>query len=495
MRRKKEENPFKNDVKCHVKGFSAMYNIAPRQEQERTAVPSEVKSSLSLAQQLIAFVELLLIQAQPQSRQPCLRPQQRRGRRPTLPLEQIYLALIKGVICQAQHLSTIWRSLAVEPTGSFPAVQVTYEGLRKRLLSAGMAPLQQLFERLSLALAHWIEEQHPQMGALAAFAKAIVVLDETTLDALRRLTTDLRDVPKASAHLLAGKLAVLFDVRTQRWARVQFRADVLAGCSVGILLLLEGLAPGTLILADLGYFSFPWFDYLTQQGFYWVSRLKTGTTYQIVQVLAYDDQQGILDAIVWLGKYRANRAGAAVRLVIFCWHGLQYRYLTNVLDPALLPMQDIAQLYARRWDIELAFKLLKRELGLALWWGACPQLVLLQVWVALIVAQLLHALQWQVALHAEVDRFDISLPLLIELLPKRPPASLSIIDLMVERGRALGLIRPSSRTHAMVPQAQMQRLPALPAHPPRPRHARYEQRNGHPRTAPFVSHFLTQLLI
>jgi hypothetical protein len=84
--------------------------------------------------------------------------------------------------------------------------------------------------------------------------------------------------------------------------------------------------------------SFAWFDYLTGQGYFWVSRLKEKVTYEIIEVLAYDDHKGILDAIVWLGKYRADQAAHAVRLVIFSYEGTQYRYLSNVLDPRELSM-------------------------------------------------------------------------------------------------------------------------------------------------------------
>src|SRR2546430_13463638 len=68
---------------------------------------------------------------------------------------------------------------------------------------------------------------------------------------------------------------------------------------------------------------------------------------------------GVVDVIVWLGKYRADRAKYAVRLVQFYHHGRLHRYLTNVLDPQQLSLADIARLYARRWDIELAFGVLK----------------------------------------------------------------------------------------------------------------------------------------
>jgi hypothetical protein len=410
-------------------------------------------------------------------------------------LPQLYLALLLGVLRQTPHLSTIWRRLYLEEIGTFAPVQVTYEAVRKRLLSAGTTALQQLFALVCQGLARWSQAQHPSALSLAPFATQVVALDESTFDRLRRLTTDLRDLPKGDPHLLPGKLAGLFDLRLQRWVRVQFRADVLASCNTGLLLLLEGLAPGSLILADLGYFSFAWFDYLTGQGYWWVSRCKEGVSYELKEVLAYDDHTGLLDAIIWLGTYRADRAAYPVRLVSFCFHGTQYRYLTNVLSPTQLSLHDIAQLYARRWDIELAFKLLKCELGLHLWWGARPELVLIQLWIALILAQLLHALQVQIALQAEVDPFDVSLHVLVEVLTMRPAGPTPLIERLVQDGRALGLIRPSSRLRVVVPEIEPHMLCPPPARTNLVRHARYAQRNPHPRPAPFVSRFRTQLLI
>ena len=38
-------------------------------------------------------------------------------------------------------------------------------------------------------------------------------------------------------------------------------------------------------------------------------------------------------------------------------------YLTNVCDPQVLSLGEVAQLYARRWDIEMAFRLRKRVSG------------------------------------------------------------------------------------------------------------------------------------
>ena len=477
------------------KGYPKMDDKAVPLVQTSACATSVPALAPGLAQQIVAFLQWALCQWPPEGTEVAVVGKRKRGAPAKLPLEQLWLALLIGVIGQAKHLSTIWRKLCLEPTGTFPAVLLTYEAVRKRLLAAGTEPLQHLFERLSQALAHWSVMRQPCALSLAAFAPQVVALDETTLDRLRRLTADLRELPAGDPHLLPGKLAGLFDLRLQRWVRVQFRADVLASCNVGILLLLEGLVPGSLILADLGYFSFPWFDYLSGQGYWWVSRLKERTTYQIQEVLAYDDRLGMLDAIVWLGKYRADRAAYAVRLVIFCFHGKQYRYLTNVLDPKQLSMREIAQLYSRRWDIELAFKLLKDELGLHLWWGARPELVMIQLWVALILAQILHALHLQMALQAEVEPFDISMHLLIELLPITPAGPTPIVERLVAHGRLLGLIRPATRTQIVLPDITPSLHRPVAAPTDLRRAARYAQHTSHPRTQPFLSHFLTQLLI
>jgi len=468
---------------------SALTSIA-----EDLTLPQITPRSPSLAQQLISLLQQVLVLAQHDSQ--VLAPQsRRRGRPPTLCLQHLSLALLLGVLEGARHLSTIWRRLSVEPIGTFAPVQLTYEAVRKRLLIRGTDALEHLFEKVSQGLAHWSQSQLPSACSLAPFAPQVVALDESTLDRLRRLTSELRHVPNGDPHLLPGKLACLFDLRRQHWVRVQFRADVLAACNTSILLLLEGLAPGSLLLADLGYFSFPWFDYLTGQGYFWVSRLKDTVSYDLREVFAYDDGTGLLDAVIWLGKYRANRAAHAVRLVCFTWRGTRYRYLTNVLSPSQLSMHDIAQLYARRWDIEMAFKLLKCELGLHLWWGARPELVLTQLWVALILAQLLHALQVHLALRAEVDPSEVSMHLLVELLGTTPAGPTPMLERLVQQGRALGLIRPSRRLRVEVPPIEPHMLSRPPEVQDLRRHARYAPPKDPPRPAPFVSPFRTQLLI
>jgi hypothetical protein len=245
-------------VNISLKGFPVMHDTKLPQAQAEGYLPQFQPRSASLAQQLVHLLQqvLVLSPASHDLQEPSHHP---RGRPPRLSLPHLYLALLMGVLRQTPHLSTIWRHLSLEEIGTFAPVRQTYEAVRKRLLSAGTSVLQQLFETVSQALST-LSPTPPSALDLAPFAPQVVALDESTLDHVRRLTADLRELPNGDPHLLPGKLAGLFDLRRQCWMRLQFRADVLAHCSTALLLLLEGLPPGSLLLADLGYFSFPWFD-------------------------------------------------------------------------------------------------------------------------------------------------------------------------------------------------------------------------------------------
>jgi len=67
-------------------------------------------------------------------------------------------------------------------------------------------------------------------------------------------------------------------------------------------------------LADLGYYGFARFDWLAEHGYLWVSRLR-GRTSSILKHTCYN-QENASDQIVFLAKYRADRASRAVRLVM-----------------------------------------------------------------------------------------------------------------------------------------------------------------------------------
>ena len=146
-----------------------------------------------------------------------------------------------------------------------------------------------------------------------------------------------------------------------------------------------------------------------------------------------------------------------------------------------LPL-DIARLYARRWDIELAFKLVKRELGLHLLWSAKTTIVLQQVWAVLIIAQIVQALRLEVAARAGVDFFDVSLPLLLRYLPQFARAGQDPIAVIVATGGGAGLFRPARRVRIQAPTLAPDQLLPAPPHLVLVRTPRYASKDCGPRS-------------
>src|SRR5207249_1094145 len=157
----------------------------------------------------------------------------------------------------------------------------------------------------------------------------------------------------------------------------------------------------------------------------------------------------------------ASRTGLArfpVRLVSY-WHAGQRRsYLTNVADPHLLSVSMIARLYARRWDIELAFRTLKDHLGLKWLWSASWEVICVQIWATACLAQLFTAYQVQIAAQADVDVFDVSLALLIRHIPRLLAQGRDPVRTIGNDGRAMKIIRPSTRTRPHVPAIPVEAL-------------------------------------
>jgi Transposase DDE domain len=288
-------------------------------------------------------------------------------------------------------------------------------------------------------------EQHlPTTGRdLAAFAREVLILDESTLDQMKRWLPHLRGLPSGHDGLLPGRLAGLFDVRTQLWRRFAVLDDAKANCKVHAREMLSGLSQGVLFLFDAGYFAFEWFDELTAAGHWWISRRMSSVSFPIIHIFVQAD--GLLDALVWMGESRTNRAGEAVRLIQYRWKGQWYSHLTNVLDPLLLSAADVSRLSARRWDIELAFRLLKDHLHLNLLWSAKWNVIGTQVWACLTLAQLFHGLQMQLAQQADVQPFDGSMALLVRQVPRLLTHGLAPVPRLLQYGRAMGIIRASTR--------------------------------------------------
>jgi hypothetical protein len=151
---------------------------------------------------------------------------------------------------------------------------------------------------------------------------------------------------------------------------------------------------GSIVVIDRGFIDYKLFAKWTDQGVYFVTRLKDNADF-----LAYDnrpvpqngpircDQIGMLNAFVAGGWWRRELR------VITLWdeqNQRQIRLLTNHLGFAA---STIAAIYKERWQIEIFFKTLKQNLKIKTFVGSSPNAVRTQIWTALIALLLIKILQ------------------------------------------------------------------------------------------------------
>src|SRR2546425_6925064 len=402
---------------------------------------------------------------------------QRPGRPPTLSGLHLCLGVLLCGLGGFGSQLAFWRMLCLQPIGPFAPVHLSDQAVYNRLeRAAGL--MEQLFVQVSGWMRQYLDGL--QDRTLAPFASQVLALDESTLDAVGRWLPELRGVLGGEASLLAGRISALFDVRLQQWVRVELLQEASGNCKQHAREMIAELLAGTLLLFDRGYLSFPWFDTLTEQGLWWISRYANEVSYQVRHILYQGD--GVLDALVYLGRHRADQAKYAVRLVQFYHQGHWHRYLTNVLDPQQLSLAEIVRLYGRRWDIELAFGVLKEHLAVSQLWSAKWSVIQVQIWAALLLAQLFHGMQMQLAVAEGVEPFDVSIDLLVEVVPQLLRQGIAPLPYLGRFGRELGVIRPSSRLKVEVPFVDATWIIPAPPEAAQPRQkARYAQRKCQPR--------------
>lgn len=153
---------------------------------------------------------------------------------------------------------------------------------------------------------------------------------------------------------------------------------------------------GATYVFDLGYYDYAWWAELDAKGCRLVTRLKRNTPLTISETRAVPRGGNVLaDRIGYLparqAKNRKNPFQKKAREVqVTIETGKVLRILTNDLDA---PAQTIADLYKRRWAIELFFRWVKQTLKITRFLGTSENAIRIQIAVALITFLLLRAAQ------------------------------------------------------------------------------------------------------
>lgn len=154
-------------------------------------------------------------------------------------------------------------------------------------------------------------------------------------------------------------------------------------------------AKGTIIVEDRAYFDFLLMLQRVKAENVFVTRVKTNTVFGTIKELELPvatDQDILKDEIIKLSSNKAVKTGISevqLRLVHVykADENKVIEIITNQLD---WTARTIADLYKKRWDIELFFKAIKQNLQVKTFVGTSENAVKSQIYIALITYLLLQ---------------------------------------------------------------------------------------------------------
>jgi len=153
---------------------------------------------------------------------------------------------------------------------------------------------------------------------------------------------------------------------------------------------------GSIVVVDKGYNDYTWYKQLTDNGIFFVTRLKVNARYRTLCRRPVLKGKGLLcdQTIEFTGAQTAKKCPVPLRRIAYrdTQTGKRYVFLTNNFK---LAAKTIANIYKARWQVELFFKWIKQNLKIKSFVGTSKNAVMTQIWIALCVYLLLAFLKFQ----------------------------------------------------------------------------------------------------
>lgn len=302
---------------------------------------------------------------------------------------------VRRLTTKSQFVAMIYGQLS--GASSLREIEAGLESHANRLYHLGAAPVRRstlsdanaerpaaLFGEL---LAVMMKQAH--RGLRRKLAETTYLIDATGV----RLNGSSAEWARFSAGVCGAKVHVIYDADADRPIYAAVSAANVNDITVAQQMPIEA---GATYVFDLGYYDYGWWAKLDAAQCRIVTRFKSNTPLKLVEELPVREGKAILsDRIGFLParqQYsRLNPMKDAVREVrIKTDTGKILRLLSNDLDATA---QEIADLYKRRWAIELFFRWVKQTLKITRFIGTSENAIRIQIAVALIAFLVLRLAQ------------------------------------------------------------------------------------------------------
>jgi hypothetical protein len=169
-------------------------------------------------------------------------------------------------------------------------------------------------------------------------------------------------------------------------------------------------APGTILVFDRGYTDYKWFERLSSQGVYFVTRLKTNADIIEVEDRPLPVRKGVVrDQIICMTQQAADSDTPPMMRRIEFYDEEQQRTLVFLTNHMKLAAATVAEVYKNRWQIELFFKALKQSCKVKTFVGTSANALKTQIWTALVAILLVKILHMRSSFGWHLSNFMVLL--------------------------------------------------------------------------------------
>ena len=277
--------------------------------------------------------------------------------------------------------------------GRLQSTGISYFPTRSTFSEANAKRNSEVFERIYFKLKTYWDHLLPDSPIKA---EKLYILDSTTIKLFQEIFKG-SGCSKSDGRRKGG-LKVHMAVQSQQSVPSIIHISQ-AACNDVTFVKYVNLPSGSTVIMDRGYRNYKQYNLWSAQNIRWITRMHPHTYFKIKKIFKVGSackQKGIQkDEHLQLGFPQKRISKVTCRRITLLdkKSNKKFEFITNDFNSEPI---HIAELYKKRWSIELLFKRLKQNMPLQYFLGDNQNAIRIQIWCALIADLLLQLLRKQV---------------------------------------------------------------------------------------------------
>ena len=307
------------------------------------------------------------------------------------------VVMLYAVIKRFDSLREITTSLLAD-THKLSHLGINFKIGRSTLADANARRSEKIFEaiyRQLYATYHTYLSSDSRRKSTPKWMDKLKIIDSTTISLFSNLI-----FKGVGRHPKTGKKKGGIKVHTVIQANEGVPSDVKftsAATNDSFMLIPKTLSKGDIVAMDRAYINYEKFEELTERGIIYVTKMKKGLVYTILNDTMYQTPDGLMEVrvqeVLFTKQLKEDqRIEHHARIVTYV-DEKKHKLISLLTNDMNSNPDEIVAIYRKRWEIELLFKQIKQNFPLRYFYGESANAIKVQIWVTLIANLLLMVIQ------------------------------------------------------------------------------------------------------